>query len=485
MTQRINRAASYSPPVVAAGFATGGVTQVPAARGITRDYPLTEGGKRYLLGVADGIGDPPSAEAQATEALARLEATAARSPQEAPAAAVLDAGYSAANEALEQLTQLPGGVAGAGVAMTAALIDNLLVTAAHLGRGAVFLGRGSVVQRLTPGQPRTGEGRQLLGSGSSNTPQILPAVLLEPGDTLLICSQGVARLLGEQVIAAVLDEYGPVDAAQELADLAVQEGKSTCAAVTLIHVPALQTPAATAPPIVGRRRPRWLAPVVVLAAIAVGAIATAGIIIAATRGGAGTSETPAATTNARIVASASPAPPTVIAAVRGTASPLPAAALSPRGTPAGSPPPTRTGSPAFGASPTVLPLASLAPCDSSNKTPCRYTAKAGDSVSAIDDRFNITRDCFAAANRQHQPIPPQPPDYRIGINEEFAVPDAAGCTALIAASATPATAAPGAPSTARPGAPTAAATVTGPGAAETPLPICTPKPGASAPNPLC
>src|SRR5215471_10855482 len=119
---------SNAPPLLAAIYSARRPDGVSPARSIARRFPLAEGNERFLLAVAEGIGDPPSAEAEAAEALARLEATVSRAPEGATAESVLRGGYAAAEEAIARLMRLPGSVPGSGSAMVAAVVEGNVAT---------------------------------------------------------------------------------------------------------------------------------------------------------------------------------------------------------------------------------------------------------------------------------------------------------------------------------------------------------------------
>lgn len=505
-----------APPLLAAVYTARRPDGVSPARSIARRFPAA-GGERLLLAVAEGIGDPPSAEAEAAEALARLEATASRTPEGTTAESVLRGGYAAAEEAVARLMRLPGSVPGSGAAMVAAVVEGTtttVATVANLGRGTAFLVRDGELRRLTvdhrwgaageaateadDGETRPLPARRPLGAGGASAPDVAPDVALEPGDALLLCSEGIVRRLGARVIAAAFEEFPIEDVPQELTNLAVQQAGAEGAAVALLRqaggaptappVPPPPLPASTAavagavPPPAWRRSLPWL--VLALAAIA-GVIAVVGIV-ALTRGGGGKKAT---ATRAAVIlpgATAVTANPS-----RTTAAPLGLASASPGargatpssaafGTPSGSATPARSSTPSVALTPFVV--ASLPACSGSGApaAPCRYTTQPGDSVSAIGDRFDLTAACFQAANRTHLPVPPQAPDFHIGAGEDYAIPNAATCAALISATPTPAAAV----STAAAASSATPASTAGTAAA-TPAGVCTPRPGAAAPNPLC
>jgi hypothetical protein len=502
VTERSRRGANGDgAPLLTTAYATGEPGSFPPARALARAFPVDQG-RRILIAVAAGIGDPPSAEAQSLEALGRLEAVVARAAGETPARAVLQAGFDAADDGIARLKSLPGSVQHAGVVMVAAVVDGLTATFATLGTPAALLRRGEGVRRLTAPAVR---GRRALGMGGPVEPEFTGPIALGPGDSVVLCTQAVLRDLGEQVVEAVFEEFGPEDAAHDLADLAAQQPGSDGAAVALLHFPAgadaatlpvepLEGAAAVAamadvteplPPPPPQRQPRpsspgWLPWAIGALAAIVGALAV--IAVVRSQGGLGASSsrngtatevvsapgfapglatgTPAAATVQRTSTAATPA----AAASRGPSA-IPTARAAPTLTPGAAPATagasTIAATPA--AAPTLAPLASLPACDSSNTTPCAYTAKAGDSMSVIGDRFNLTAACFVAANPDTVGVPVALPNPTIALAQVYRIPSPAECTAL-AAAAPAATSAP---------------------APATPTPACTPRPGATAPPPDC
>ncbi|HZQ39032.1 MAG TPA: LysM domain-containing protein [Dehalococcoidia bacterium] len=478
-----------SLPVLAAAFAptggaaTGDTAATPSARAVARLYPLGEGSERILLAVAEGLDDPLSAEAQAAEALGRLEAVVARGAGDALPEDLLDAGAQAAAEGVHRLNALPGSLPNAGVALVAAIVEEGSISLLNAGHGAVFLQRGGSVRRLTGA---TSDGT-VLGSGGETASAVSIAERLQTGDALLVASERIARGLGERVIEAVFDEYGAEGVADELAGLAGGLPDAAGAAVALLQVPGGGTAtAATAggsavpvddEPVV---RPRWLVPLAIVGAIVLGVLVAGAIAFALSRGGR----------NRDTSRAAAPSPATQVAVAPTILATLPSATAI-EATAAASPSPAATATPAVSATagasatPASTPVPSATPSSLANlpacsggaeSKPCSYTAQPGDSLSVIGDRFDITRACFESANLNHEPLAPRPPDYRIGVGESYIIPNEVTCATLPPVPAPPPAAAT-APATTS--APTAA---TAPAATPAPRPALTPPPGAANPT---
>ncbi len=517
MTRRHPRNAAGSLPVLTASFAPVAAAEgesTPSARAVARLFPLGEGGERILLAVAEGIADPLSAEAQAAEALGRIEAVVARAAADALPEDLLDAGFQAAAEGVRRLAALPGGVPDAGVALAAAIIEDGTVAVASAGHGAVFLQRDGATWRLTEAQADDA-GAQIVGGAEQ---AVALTERLQPGDALLVASERVARGLGERVIEAVFEEYGPDGAADELARLAADLPEAQGAAVALLHLPAASAlPVAAAGSGAGAQaapRPGWLAPLAVLGAIILGVVVVSAIAFAASRGGGNKAAATRPATQVAVLQTPIPTPPPVTPLAATAASATPGSTPAATATPGASPTPGASATPNASATPSSL--ANLPACSGgADSKPCSYTAQPGDSLSVIGDRFDITRACFESANLRHDPVPPRAPDFRIGAGETYVIPDAATCATLppapapppAAATATPAAATrPAATRTAGPAASPAAgnptrapsAATAGPAtaapAAASPAPSvsastrrgpCTPVPGEQFPRPTC
>jgi hypothetical protein len=462
MPRRHPRNAAGSLPVLAASFAPtthahGGGT--PSARSVARLFPLGSGGERILLAVAEGVGDPPSAEAQAAEALSRLEAVVARAGTDALPEDLLDAGLQAAAEGVRRLTALPGSVRDAGVALAAVITEDGTIAVANAGHGAVFLQRAGVALRLTPAQ--SDEAPSLAGAGGEQAQAIALSERLRPGDTLMIASERIVRGLGARVIEAVFEEYGPEGAADELSTLAAELPEAPGAAVALLHLPATATAAGAARTGVTMRngggRSSRLIPLAVLGAIVLGIAAAVAIVLATSRGGNKASNTRTARTQA-----GAPQPALTAQAASLTAAAAASSTPAATATPGASPTPN--------ASATPLSPASLPTCSGPESKPCSYTVQSGDSASAIGVRFGIPLPCFEAANLRHEPVAPQAPDFVIFAGDTYVIPDDATCARLPTPSPSPAagTATPAAGTT-TPAAGTATPAATGtPAAAGTP-----------------
>src|SRR4051812_36000572 len=111
----------------------------PPAHSVARTFPIDGERGRLLLAVAEGVGDPLSAEAQASEALDHLEDVVARAHADAEAALTLSQAARASDAAVARLLRQQDSVPESGVALVVALVESGMVTAIAFGRGSAYL----------------------------------------------------------------------------------------------------------------------------------------------------------------------------------------------------------------------------------------------------------------------------------------------------------------------------------------------------------
>lgn len=195
-------------------------------------------GGRVLLAVADGFGSADELAAQILSALATaLEQELAAGPSAAPLAA-LETAWAAA----EALVPTDG---DAGSTLTAAVIDGERLHIAHLGDTRVMLVRGEQVDvitqdhtrlrslveagRLSPEEfaahPDRAVLNRALAAGAPTAPDLLVR-RLEPGDLVLVATDGLHAVVDPAELAGVLTEGADdLDAlAGSLIDLALAAG---------------------------------------------------------------------------------------------------------------------------------------------------------------------------------------------------------------------------------------------------------------------
>jgi serine/threonine protein phosphatase PrpC len=196
----------------------------------------------YLQLVADGVGGAAAGEVASATTAYVMSALAATHPTADPVRLL-------SNAVAESHRQLRRGVAddphraGMATTLTAALARHNRVTLAHVGDSRAYLLRDGHLSRLTSDhtfvQALIEEGR-LTPQGAKTHPHrsvVLKSINadhspepdvwsidVDPGDRLLVCSDGLSDFVDEAQVAASLSTPEPDEAAAALVDAALQRG---------------------------------------------------------------------------------------------------------------------------------------------------------------------------------------------------------------------------------------------------------------------
>jgi serine/threonine protein phosphatase PrpC len=196
---------------------------------------------QHLLVVADGMGGGPAgdlASSVTVQALRRLDGPPPSDLLQALAGAV-----HRANDRLAELIEDDPSLDGMGSTATAALFDGERIGLAHIGDSRGYLLRAGELERLTCDhtfvQALIDEGRlseedarhhphrslilRVLDGRQANDPD-LALHDLQPGDRLLLCSDGLAGVVSDEAIAEALAAGSPDSAAEALIELALRAG---------------------------------------------------------------------------------------------------------------------------------------------------------------------------------------------------------------------------------------------------------------------
>jgi PPM family protein phosphatase len=235
---------------------SGGVTDVGRVRTNNEDsFRILEPQNLFIL--SDGMGGEAHGEvasAMAVETIAKY----CTASEEDPAVTLADASVdqwsgltkrlqlavSQANVKIYEAAQKNPEQRGMGATLTAAWIDGSRLSIAHVGDSRAYLLRGGTLQQLTSDHSLVAEQvrRGILTRQQAEESE-MQSVLLRalgahpevevdvdetevfPRDLLLLCSDGLTRMVTEPEIAGTLQaETNPVSAAQKLVDLANERG---------------------------------------------------------------------------------------------------------------------------------------------------------------------------------------------------------------------------------------------------------------------
>jgi serine/threonine protein phosphatase PrpC len=214
-----------------------GLTDTGLTRTSNEDALLVE---PPLYAVADGMGGHRAGEIASRVALQELLANA---PRRADVKAIGRA-VRAANRAVMDAAEKSRTRTGMGTTLTAAMVDGTRITVAHVGDSRAYLLHGGSLERLTEDHsmvadllrqgsiteeearfhPQRSVITRALGSDSSMVADVLE-IEAEPGDRLLLCTDGLTGMLSDAYIAEILQaESNPDEAVRTLVDAANRAG---------------------------------------------------------------------------------------------------------------------------------------------------------------------------------------------------------------------------------------------------------------------
>jgi protein phosphatase len=404
------------------GLVFAGVTDIGRRRTSNQDRFIaqvveTRAGPVVLLAVADGMGGAAGGEVASAHAVDELLRAVREADPAKDDAHTLMTAIAAANRAVFSHARRDPALYGMGTTLVAALIRGRWLVIGHVGDSRAYLLRGGSIRRLTADhswvaeQVRRGElteeeaatssFRNILtrsvGVAEQVEPELSPPLAVEPGDIVLLCSDGLHGVVDDATIARIARAAEPEAAARRLVDLANERGGPDNITVVVARVSGAPAAGPTAPPpaapaqaqgqeaadratapapavSASPARRRWTV-VTTLALLALAGVAVLAGVTAARRAGGGRT--------VEVVASPS------------VASPAP--------TPPPTPPMMGTTAPSLGAIPvpTVPAVRDLPPCPDNGSPPARFCQVRPElpiSPQEIAARFGISVDCLVRVN---------------------------------------------------------------------------------------
>jgi protein phosphatase len=234
------------------GFEVAGLSDVGRQRANNEDAylywePASEqelARKGRLAIVADGMGGyegGQEASRLAVETVREIYDTAFRGD---PQATLLQA-FVLAHQRIQEYAEGHPGFHGMGTTCTAVALIGVRVYVAHVGDSRLYRVRGSQISRLTrdhsyvsrlvesgivrPEDAEKHPQRHILtaalGAGVEVVPDNSePGMVLEQGDTLVLCTDGLWGLVTEEEIVSAVHAKRAAESCSELVDLALQRG---------------------------------------------------------------------------------------------------------------------------------------------------------------------------------------------------------------------------------------------------------------------
>jgi PPM family protein phosphatase len=230
----------------------------------------------HLLVIADGMGGHAAGDVASSTAIARLVALDEESAGGGDALERLTTALADANQDLRDRVAAEPSLHGMGTTVTALLNSGGKLALAHIGDSRGYLLRdGQLTQithdhtfvqslvddgRLTEEEARSHPQRNLITrvlTGERDDTPDLSVREAKPGDTYLLCSDGLTGVVTEETLTEVLGDGSDVGTrAEQLIDLALKGGSSdniTCVVADVVDLDAEAAAASTssAPEVVG------------------------------------------------------------------------------------------------------------------------------------------------------------------------------------------------------------------------------------------
>lgn len=200
----------------------------------------------HVIAVADGMGGHAGGQVASALAISALEAVVGAAHGDAPApveGALLQEAFESANREILHAADADPALTDMGTTMVAAVVSKSGATLANLGDSRAYLQRNEVIGQVTVDHSWKEEARKLdlsdeeiawspfretitrsLGVDESVQLDIFQ-LDFEPGDRLVLCSDGVHDLLSDlDILAAILSERTPERISRRLIDLANDAG---------------------------------------------------------------------------------------------------------------------------------------------------------------------------------------------------------------------------------------------------------------------
>jgi serine/threonine protein phosphatase PrpC len=221
---------------------------------VPRDQTLREQ-RGHLFVVADGVGGHAAGDVAAEIAVETIQKTYFEGEWEGVEAALRTA-FGTAHRAILDAASTPAR-AGMGAATVAAAVNEDKLVVAHVGDARAYLVRTGETRRLTLdhswAQEQVAAGRltpeeaqvhryrhvitRALGVDVDGRPDITEYPI-QPGDTLLLCSDGLSDVAEDEDLASAADAGDAEEIARALVDLALSRGSSDNISVVTVRVRA-------------------------------------------------------------------------------------------------------------------------------------------------------------------------------------------------------------------------------------------------------
>ena len=267
-------------------------SDIGKVRTANEDYFLNEkiGDNEFLFIVADGMGGHQAGDVAsrlASETFFETYKNLRKKNSAIPSC--LELSVRKANSVVFKKAAADIGKRGMGTTFSAVVIAGLKAFIAHVGDSRVYLIRKSKIKKITTdhsfveklveeGRISVDEARDhpqknvlymSLGARETFAPEIMNDIILEDGDALVMCSDGLSNMLDDDTILKVVINDYPEEAAETLVKLANAHGGSDNITVQVIRIGSLEMMEKTKPIRLSRPRRKLISVIAVLVLLAI------------------------------------------------------------------------------------------------------------------------------------------------------------------------------------------------------------------------
>jgi len=214
--------------------------------------------KGRLAIVADGMGGYEGGQEASRLAVETVKQVYDTAFDNAPQTALLQA-FEAAHQNIQRYAEEHPQFYGMGTTCTALTVVGRQLWFAHVGDSRLYLVRGSTIARLTRDHSYVGRlvesgivraedaemhpQRHILTAALGSGREVIPdtsdqALELESGDTLVLCTDGLWGMVGEQEMASLVSANTPAGTCRALVELALERGGPDNVTVLVLRVSA-------------------------------------------------------------------------------------------------------------------------------------------------------------------------------------------------------------------------------------------------------
>jgi PPM family protein phosphatase len=213
--------------------------------------------KGRLVSVADGMGGYEGGQEASRIAIETIEGAYAGGEGGDPHSLLLD-GFHTAHRKIQEYADTHPGLEGMGTTCTTVALRDLQLYFAHIGDSRLYLLRNGSIRQLThdhsyvsrlvahgvisseeaESHPQRHILTAALGAGAEVEPDCpTNPVELQPGDSLVLCTDGLWGLVHEPEIQKVIAQHAPGEACSELVGMARSRGGPDNITLQVIRIP--------------------------------------------------------------------------------------------------------------------------------------------------------------------------------------------------------------------------------------------------------